>query len=165
MPTGKKAAPAIMRGRRPLAAQNKIDVSHAEYATASTTMIVAAVVKSIGPLAGRVIGIPHPARLLATNGVPLARRQSARGSMPIGLHHFGGRCSIIQATMNATSPPSPPAPSDRRSRSRPGTRASLRSPHPTWPYGTMPPSSNAALSSTVALQAHHQRRHIELCVR
>jgi site-specific DNA-methyltransferase (adenine-specific) len=59
IPTGMNAASAIIKGRCPLVAQKTIEVSDAEYPTASTTMIAAAVVRSIGPLAFRVIGCSH----------------------------------------------------------------------------------------------------------
>jgi hypothetical protein len=103
IPTGKNAASAIIRGRCPFVAQKMMDVSHAECATASATMIVAAVVKSIGPLEFRVIVTPAPPRLFSADGIPPARRQSVRGPAPTGLHHFDGWRSIAQATLTVYS--------------------------------------------------------------
>jgi hypothetical protein len=166
IPTGKNAASAIIRGRCPFVAQKMIEVSHAEYATASTTMIVAAVVKSIGPLEFRVIVTPAPPRLFSADGIPPARRQPAHGPMPTGNASFRWLAHDCPGDDNDTGRLSPPASSDRRSRSRSGApwrhrdRCSRLSPH-----GIMPPSSNGARSSTVDLQAHHRQRYIELCVR
>jgi hypothetical protein len=63
-PTGKNVAPAISRGRRPLLAQNTIDVSHAEYENARTRMIPVAVHTSIGPLSRRIMVCSHRRRII-----------------------------------------------------------------------------------------------------
>jgi hypothetical protein len=76
--------------------------------------------------------------------------------MPIGLHPFDGWRSITQATLTVYSLQRLPIDGLGLDPAR-GSRL--------WSHGIMPPSSNGARRSRVALQALHRQTHIELCVR